>query len=161
MSEELKAMEAPPYDIENNCKAAICTLLTLSQKAEESDTLRRQLAEQTALAERMRDKLTNLNHAAKVCISTEWGGSFEEETPLTVRLLDGTCEDVDEFLARTPAAALDEYRREVRLEAYRECQQIAGEAEREDKTAGGVWELITWQIEAMEAADIRAMKEAK
>lgn len=50
----------------------------------------------------LRRALETLNHAAKVAVSTEYGGSFDEETPLVIRLLDGTCDATDELLAETP-----------------------------------------------------------
>ena len=58
-----------------------------------------------ALLAGLRGALETLNHAAKVAISTEYGGCFDEETPLVIRLLDGTCDETDAALALTPASA--------------------------------------------------------
>lgn len=73
---------------------------------------RKKMREATARAEAaeaivavLRGALETLNHAAKVAISTEYGGCFDEETPLVIRLLDGTCDETDATLALTPASA--------------------------------------------------------
>lgn len=51
---------------------------------------------------RLREAVETLNHAAKVAIYTNYGASFEEGAPLTIRLLDGTCDATDEVLAAPP-----------------------------------------------------------
>jgi hypothetical protein len=48
--------------------------------------------------------LGTLNHAAKVAISTHYGNSEDEDTPLTIRLLDGTCDATDELLSAAQPA---------------------------------------------------------
>lgn len=59
-----------------------------------------------SLVARLREALETLNHAAKVAISTEYWGCFDEETPLVIRLLDGTCDETDAAIALTPAQSL-------------------------------------------------------
>lgn len=57
-------------------------------------------------AKQLREALETLNHAAKVAISSLYGSSLDEDTPLVIRLLDGTCDATDAVLAATPAQSL-------------------------------------------------------
>lgn len=57
-------------------------------------------------AKQLSEALETLNHAAKVAISSQYGSSFDEDTPLVIRLLDGTCDATDAVLAATPANSL-------------------------------------------------------
>jgi hypothetical protein len=66
------------------------------------------------------EALGTLNHAAKVAISTNYGNSDDEDTPLTIRLLDGTCDATDEALtAARPALAWLAQQRAEAAEAER------------------------------------------
>lgn len=70
-----------------------------------NESLLRERDDRIALLAQLRGALETLNHAAKVAISTEYGGCFDEETPLVIRLLDGTCDETDTALTITPASA--------------------------------------------------------
>ena len=69
------------------------------------------------------EALRTLNHAAKVAISTQYGNSFDEETPLTIRLLDGTCDETDAILASPALTWLAEQRAEAAAEVWMEVAQ--------------------------------------
>lgn len=84
------------------------------------NAMERRLEAAEALVAGLRGALETLNHAAKVAISTEYGGCFDEETPLVIRLLDGTCDETDAALALTPASAGNR----IKAEAYREAARL-------------------------------------
>ena len=83
------------------------------------DTVERAREADVALAhaDDLRGALDTLNHAAKVAISTRYGGNFDEDTPLVIRLLDGTCDETDAALSRTPAQSLGKLKAGVLREA--------------------------------------------
>lgn len=83
-------------------------------------------------AKQLREALETLNHAAKVAISSLYGSSFDEDTPLVIRLLDGTCDATDAVLAATPAQSLDAHDAWAVLE-------IGGEMDRNE-----VLERLLW-----------------
>ena len=82
----------------------------MTERAREAD-------EAQTHADDLRGALDTLNHAAKVAISTRYGGNFDEDTPLVIRLLDGTCDETDAALSRTPAQSLGKLKAGVLREA--------------------------------------------
>jgi hypothetical protein len=74
------------------------------------------------------EALGTLNHAAKIAISTNYGNSEDEDTPLTIRLLDGTCDATDELLASTQPA-LDWLAQREREAAAEELERMCLENE--------------------------------
>lgn len=85
-----------------NVEAHADTLRDIARLIESLQSERDALAEQVV---QMREALETLNHAAKVAISSCFGAHEDDETPIQIRLLDGTCDATDEYLADALRAA--------------------------------------------------------
>jgi hypothetical protein len=123
-------------------------------------------------AKQLREALETLNHAAKVAISSQYGSSLDRNTPLVIRLLDGTCDATDAILAATPAQSLEAVTAPLkahveRMRAALECIPVDLVNAIEDGTAPvklflslGTCKLIGESLAATPAQSLAAVKAA-